>query len=121
MHIYWANLDEIQFTYQHVFGSEEEVTHLSDSGSEYDPIYDSGSMPDSSDDEVVVPAKARRTRPRSDVVEQQEPQDPCMEQRASTSAAIPSGELASTSGLVHPGRSSSTAVSRGESHKCSSS
>ncbi|PIO11251.1 hypothetical protein AB205_0080380, partial [Aquarana catesbeiana] len=71
--------------------SEEKVIHLSDSGLEYDPVEDSGSMTDSSDDGVVVPAKS------------------------STSAAIPSGELATTSSLVHPGRSqSSTAVSRGD-------
>ncbi|PIO33203.1 hypothetical protein AB205_0153130, partial [Aquarana catesbeiana] len=70
--------------------SEEEVTHLSDSGSKYEPIDSSGSMTDSSDDGVVVPAKR------------------------STSAAIPSGELASTSGLVHPGRTSSTAVTLGD-------
>ncbi|PIO37440.1 hypothetical protein AB205_0027820, partial [Aquarana catesbeiana] len=61
--------------------SEEEVTHLSDSGSEYNPVDDSGTLTDSSDDRVVV-------------------------------TAIPSGEVASTSGLVHPGCTSSTAVTR---------
>ncbi|PIO09653.1 hypothetical protein AB205_0172960, partial [Aquarana catesbeiana] len=81
---------EEAYTFLSMTDSEEEVTHLSDSGSEYDPVDDSGSMTDSSDDEVVVPAKS------------------------STSAAIPSGELASTSGLLHPGRTSSTAVSRGD-------
>ncbi|PIO22667.1 hypothetical protein AB205_0066150, partial [Aquarana catesbeiana] len=82
--------------------SKEEVTHLSDSGSEYDPVDDSGSMTDSSDEGVVVPAKV------------QEPKGSRMEQR-STSTAIPSVELASTSGLVHPGRSqTSTAVTRGD-------
>ncbi|PIO02712.1 hypothetical protein AB205_0168650 [Aquarana catesbeiana] len=95
--------------------SEEELTHLSDSGSEYKPVDSSGTLTDSSDDGVVVPAKVRRTRPRSSaVVEVQEPQGSHMEQRASTSAAHPSGELASTSGLIHPGRTSSTAVSRGD-------
>ncbi|PIO10967.1 hypothetical protein AB205_0208870 [Aquarana catesbeiana] len=95
--------------------SEEEVTHLSDSGSEYDPVEDSCSMTDSSDDGVVVPAKVRRTKPRSSsaVVEVQESQVPRMEQ-SSTSAAIPSGELASTSDLVHPGHTSSTAVTLGD-------
>ncbi|PIO12668.1 hypothetical protein AB205_0155850, partial [Aquarana catesbeiana] len=53
--------------------SEEEVTHLSDSGSEYEPVDSSGTLTDSSDDGVVVPAKVRRTRPRSSaVVEVQE-------------------------------------------------
>ena len=105
---------EEAYTFLSMTDSEEEVTHLSDSGSEYDPVEDSGSMTDSSDDGVVVPAKVRRTRPRTySVLEVQEPQGSRMEQR-STSAAIPSGELASTSGLVHPGRTSSTAVSRGD-------
>ncbi|PIO25679.1 hypothetical protein AB205_0064600, partial [Aquarana catesbeiana] len=80
---------EEAYTFLSMTDSEEEVTHLSDSGSEYDPV-DSGSMTDSSDDGVVVPAKR------------------------STSTAIPSGELASTSGLVHPGRTSSTAVILGD-------
>ncbi|PIO15224.1 hypothetical protein AB205_0066250 [Aquarana catesbeiana] len=35
-------------------------------------------------------------------------------EQSSTRAAITSGELASTSGLVHPGRTSSTAASRGD-------
>ncbi|PIO12377.1 hypothetical protein AB205_0174950 [Aquarana catesbeiana] len=82
---------EEAYTFLSMTDSEEEVTHLSDSGSEYDPVEDRGSMTGSSDDGVVVPAKS------------------------STSAAIPSAELASTSGLVHPGHSqSSTAVSRGD-------
>ncbi|PIO15225.1 hypothetical protein AB205_0066250, partial [Aquarana catesbeiana] len=81
---------EEAYTFLSMTDSEEEVTHLSDSGSEYDPVEDSSSMTDSSDDGVVVPAKS------------------------STRAAITSGELASTSGLVHPGRTSSTAASRGD-------
>ncbi|PIO37036.1 hypothetical protein AB205_0094770 [Aquarana catesbeiana] len=81
---------EEAYTFLSMTDSEEEVTHLSDSGSEYEPVDSSGSMTDSSDDGVVVPAKR------------------------STSAAIPSGELASTSGLVHPGRTSSTAVTLGD-------
>ncbi|PIO38400.1 hypothetical protein AB205_0173550, partial [Aquarana catesbeiana] len=92
---------EEAYTFLSMTDSEEEVTHLSDSGSEYDPVDDNGSMTDSSNDGVVVPAKV------------QEPQGSRLEQR-STSAAYPSGELASTSGLVHPGRTSSTAVSRGD-------
>ncbi|PIO11113.1 hypothetical protein AB205_0193570 [Aquarana catesbeiana] len=106
---------EEAYTFLSMTDSEEEVIHLSDSGSEFDPVDDSGSMTDSSDDGVVVPAKVRRTRPRtsSSVVDVQELQVPRMEQ-SSTSAAILSGELASTSGLVYPGCTSSTAVSRGD-------
>ncbi|PIO24115.1 hypothetical protein AB205_0141990, partial [Aquarana catesbeiana] len=37
--------------------SEEELAHLSDSGSEYKPIDSSGTLTDGSDDGVVVPAK----------------------------------------------------------------
>ncbi|PIO15690.1 hypothetical protein AB205_0141030, partial [Aquarana catesbeiana] len=103
---------EEAYTFLSMTGSEEEVTHLSDS--EYDPVDDSSSMTDSSDNGVVVPAKVRRTRPRSSsAVEVQEPQGSRMEQR-STSAAHP-GELASTSGLVHPdGSQTSTAATRGD-------
>ncbi|PIO24114.1 hypothetical protein AB205_0141990, partial [Aquarana catesbeiana] len=82
--------------------SEEELAHLSDSGSEYKPIDSSGTLTDGSDDGVVVPAKV------------QEPQGSRMEQRVSTSAAHPSGELASTSDLVHPDCTSSTAVTLGD-------
>ena len=41
--------------------SEEEVTHLSDSGLEYNSVEDNGFMSDRSDDEGEVPAKGRRT------------------------------------------------------------
>ncbi|PIO14601.1 hypothetical protein AB205_0065560, partial [Aquarana catesbeiana] len=77
---------EEAYTFLSMTDSEKKVTHLSNTGSEYEPVDSSGSMTDSSDDGIVVPAKR------------------------STSAAIPSGELASTSGLVHLGRTSSTAV-----------
>ncbi|PIO33160.1 hypothetical protein AB205_0149050 [Aquarana catesbeiana] len=79
-------ISEEAYTFLSMTDSEEEVTHLSDSGSEYEPVDSSGSMTNSSDDGVVVPAKR------------------------STSTAISSGELASTSGLVHPGHTSCTAV-----------
>ena len=105
--------DEEAYLFMSLTDSDEEVTHLSNSCSEYDPVDDSGSLTDSSDD-GVVPARVRRTRPRSSAVaEVQEPQGSRMEER-STSAAIPSGELASTSGLVHPGHISSTAVTLGD-------
>ncbi|PIO12447.1 hypothetical protein AB205_0072690 [Aquarana catesbeiana] len=98
------------------YTSEEAYMFLSITGTKYDPVDSNGILTDSSDDGVVVPAKVRHTRPRSfAVVEVQEPQGSCMKQRASTSAAHPSGELASNSSLVHPGRSqTSTAVSRGD-------
>ncbi|PIO15689.1 hypothetical protein AB205_0141030 [Aquarana catesbeiana] len=85
---------EEAYTFLSMTGSEEEVTHLSDS--EYDPVDDSSSMTDSSDNGVVVPAKR------------------------STSAAHP-GELASTSGLVHPdGSQTSTAATRVQAGKVAS-
>ncbi|PIO39105.1 hypothetical protein AB205_0114280 [Aquarana catesbeiana] len=50
---------EEAYTFLSMTDSEEEVTHLSDSGSEYGPVDDSGSMTDRSDDRVVVPAKLK--------------------------------------------------------------
>ncbi|CAI9542874.1 unnamed protein product, partial [Staurois parvus] len=77
---------------------------LAEPGSEYEPIDSSGTLTASSDDEEVVPAKV------AEVVQMHD--DSHMQQSASTSAAVSFGELASTSGLVRPGRRhTSTAVS----------
>ena len=63
----------------------------------------------------MVPAKFRCSQPRSSVAEVQQPHGSRIQKKASTSAAQPAGELASTSGLVHPGhRQTSTAVTLGD-------
>ncbi|PIO28164.1 hypothetical protein AB205_0074100, partial [Aquarana catesbeiana] len=48
---------EEAYTFLSMTDSEEEVTPLSDSGSEYELVDGSGNLTDSSDDGVVVPAK----------------------------------------------------------------
>ncbi|CAI9601809.1 unnamed protein product [Staurois parvus] len=97
-------------------GECEVEDSLTESASEYKPVDSSGTLTVSSDDGEEVPAEITCTQPHFQVAEVvQTHDDSHMQQSASTSSALPFGELASTSGLVCPGLiHTSTAVSLGD-------
>ncbi|CAI9613824.1 unnamed protein product [Staurois parvus] len=95
-------------------GESKGEDSLTQSASEYEPVDSSGTLTGRLNDREEVSGKIRCTRPHeAEVLGSLDLSH--MQQSASTSTALPFGELASTSGLVCPGLFyTSTAVSLGD-------